>query len=194
MEMISHRVNDLSTLQKLDPSYGAEIDIRSAGGQLILAHEPFAAGVSVDEFLQRYAKTHSKALLILNPKEDGLEDLLLEKVRSHGIERFFFLDLTLPTLVRLAVRKNEKRAAVRVSEYEPEEATRRLAGIVEWVWLDCFTGEPPQTELIRRLRHSFKVCLVSPELQGYASERITAFRPLAPEIDAVCTKFPALWS
>ena len=194
MEIISHRVNSVSSLEELDRSYGAEIDVRSSGRELVLAHDPFTSGAPLDEFLRRFADKHPESLLILNPKEDGLEDAILEKLRAYRIERFFFLDLTLPILVRMAFRKTEKRLAVRVSEYEPAEAAERFANAADWVWLDCFSGNAPEAALVRRLRRQFKVCLVSPELQGFPSERAAAFAPLAAEVDAVCTKFPALWS
>jgi hypothetical protein len=194
VEIIQHRINDFSSLEKLSPAHGAEIDIRSDAGRLILAHEPFVSGVSLDDYLGRFAQAHSKNTLIVNTKEDGLEEAVLEKLRAHRIERFFFLDLTLPTLVRMAFKKKEKRMAVRVSEYETEESAQRFAGAVEWVWLDCFSGNPPSSDAIARLHRSFKVCLVSPELQGFPAETIAAFASLKSDLDAVCTKFPAKWS
>ena len=192
-EWIKHRINRLSDLESLDPQMGAEIDVRSSGSQIILSHEAFQGGDPLEKYLERYAQSHSRRLLIVNTKEDGLEAKIMELLKRFGIERFFFLDLPLPTLVRLAVRQHEKRVAVRVSEYEPPEAAKPLRGLAEWIWADCFDGRPPDIKVLKGLRPSFKVCLVSPELQGYPPERIADFKTLASDVDAVCTKHPELW-
>jgi hypothetical protein len=70
---------------------------------------------------------------------------------------------------------------------------------VEWVWVDCFTRFPLTTESAGRLqRAGFKLCLVSPELQGRPAEtEIPQMRALLGSLgiaaEAVCTKRPDLW-
>ena len=44
MQLISHRVNKLEDLKKLDKKYGVEIDIRDDGKKLIIVHDPFKKG------------------------------------------------------------------------------------------------------------------------------------------------------
>lgn len=193
LEIIAHRINSLSMLRGLPPEYGAEIDIRSRKGRLILAHEPHAPGPGLEGFLDAWAAGRREAVLILNAKEDGLAAAALAMLRARRIERFFFLDLSFPSTVLLALRRGERRIALRVSEYEPLEAALRLKGKAEWAWLDCFTGRPPAAAVARRLARHFKVCLVSPELEGHSRRLVPRFRPLAPLVDAVCTKHPALW-
>jgi len=192
-EIVVHRQNRVQDLEVLDPAYGAEIDIRSRDGALILAHDPLVAGDSLEAYLARYAETHSERLLILNTKEDGHETTILALLSKFNIRRFFFLDTTLPTLVKLTVKSQERHVAVRVSEYEPVEAAERFAGLADWIWLDCFDGAAPSFETVRHLKKSFKVCLVSPELQGYPSDQINKFLPLKPAVDAICTKVPERW-
>lgn len=191
LEIIRHRVNDVAELRRLDPRLGAEIDIRSRGDRLVLAHEPHAAGDSLERWLDVYARDRPDRTLILNPKEDGLDGRVLRLLAERGLRRFFFLDLTYPAIVRLCVRGGERRAALRVSEYEPASAARLLAGKAEWVWLDCFSGRPSPAAAARALRRDFRVCLVSPELEGYGPERIARFRGVPA--DAVCTKHPERW-
>lgn len=193
IEWVSHRVNDLERIAALPGDLGAEIDIRSRGGTLILHHEAHRDGPGLAEFLDVYARCRRERLLILNPKEDGLDAEMLALLKERDIENFFFLDLTLPSTVRLAMRGGERRVALRVSEYETAEAARRFAGKADWVWLDCFSGEPPAAALARELGRDFKVCLVSPELEGYPADRIERFKPLLPEVHAVCTKHPEAW-
>ncbi len=193
MQRVAHRVNDLAILEGLPGDVGAEIDIRASGGRLLLAHEPHVDGPGLTDFLDVYARTRRDNLLILNTKEDGLDDDILEFVRGRRIDNFFFLDLSFPSIVRMSLRGGEKRVALRVSEYESAEDALKLAGKVDWIWLDCFAGEPPDAALTRRLREKFSVCLVSPELEGHPVARIDAFLPLASGVDAVCTKCPDRW-
>ena len=79
------------------------------------------------------------------------------------------------------------------------ETALRLAGKVRWVWVDCFTRFPLSGKETALLRDAgFKLCLVSPELQGRTGDgEITRMRSLLAaesiEIDAVCTKTPERW-
>lgn len=193
MELVAHRVNDIGRLEGLPPELGAEIDLRTVGGRIVLHHEVYEKGPAFEDFVEVYARTRRDRLLILNPKEDGLDAEVLAVLKKAGVGNFFFLDLSFPSIVRMCVRGGEKRAALRVSEYEPAEAAMSLAGRAAWVWQDCFDGKPADAGQVRRLREAFKVCLVSPELEGYPKERIADFRHLAEDADAVCTKHPDLW-
>ena len=53
--------------------YGAEIDIRVRGSDLILAHDPFEEG----EHLIDYLDSYHHGTLVLNIKESGIEDEVL---------------------------------------------------------------------------------------------------------------------
>jgi hypothetical protein len=93
----------------------------------------------------------------------------------------------------------EHRCAVRISEFESVETALALARKVEWVWVDCFTHFPLSRGDAERLRSAaFKLCIVSPELQGRSAENeIPQLMELLHErdilADAVCTKRPELW-
>ena len=193
MKIIRHRRNTLAELAATPRELGVEVDIRSRGDRLIVHHEPFVEGESFDAWIAAYA--HST--LILNVKEEGLEERLLAAMARHGISDFFFLDQSFPFLLRTA-RAGERRCAVRVSEYESIETALSLAGMVEWVWVDCFTRFPLDRRDADRLQQAgFKLCLVSPELQGRDPREIAQMRALLAGQDiraeAVCTKEPALW-
>src|SRR5690348_14334876 len=120
MQLIKHRVNDLALLASLPPGLGAEIDLRSRGHDLILHHDAFAEGARFADFLPQWQE-RPRGTLILNPKEDGLENAILAELNKFRITDFFFLDLTLPTTVRLCVKEKVRRVALRYSEYEPRE-------------------------------------------------------------------------
>jgi len=189
--LIQHRVNTVGELKDLPQSYGAEVDIRTWEDRLILNHEPYVSGEDFETYLRSYSSGR-KGPLILNTKEDGLEDKLISLCSKLGIENYFFLDTTLPTTVRLT-KHGFKKVAIRASEYEPAALAESFAGLAEWVWLDCFTGRVPSQELVQRFQAlGFRVCLVSPELQKYPEEVVKAHA--STRSDAVCTKFPKLWS
>lgn len=194
MRIIVHRRNTIAALNQVDPSYGVEIDIRSFAQKLILHHDPFVEGEDFIVWLRNYRH----GTLILNVKEEGLEDRLLKLMREHGHNDFFFLDQSFPFIVK-TVNAGEKRCAVRVSEYESVESALALSGRAEWIWIDCFTRFPLSPGDVARLHGAgFKLCLVSPELHGRdPNVEIPALRALLIErgitAEAVCTKRPELW-
>lgn len=194
MKLIFHRRNTVSELLATDSKYGIEVDIRSEGDRLIIHHDPCVAGESFDEWIDAYRH----GTLILNVKEEGHEARLIALMQSKGITDYFFLDQSFPFLVKWS-KAGEHRCAVRVSEFESIETALTLAGKVDWVWVDCFTRFPLSEHDAKRLKDAgFKLCLVSPELQGRdANVEIPNLASLLKEqnivADAVCTKRPDLW-
>ena len=194
MKIIVHRRNTLAELQATDSRYGVEVDIRSDGEDLIIQHDPFFPGELFAEWLRNY----KHGTLILNVKEDGLEERLLKITAGHGVDDFFFLDQSFPAVVRWS-KEGERRCAIRISEYESIETAMALAGKIEWVWVDFFTHLALSNKEAIQLRSGgFKLCLVSPELQGHnATSAIPALASILSErgilADAVCTKRPDIW-
>lgn len=196
MNIIQHRCNSINDLKGLNPLYGVEIDLRSSvqnPGNLHLSHDPWLLGEDFISWLLAYKKQQLNGPLILNTKEDGLESRALEILHQQKITNFFFLDTALPTLVKFSVKENKKFFAVRWSKFEPLEFCEKFKNHCEWVWVDCFFLEIPPAEIIHQLKKSFKVCLVSPELQGGDPGLIEKFKTALPKLDAVCTKYPQHW-
>jgi hypothetical protein len=194
MNKILHRVNTKDALLKASKEFGIEVDIRTRGNRLIMHHDPFQDGEDFEKWLEVY----EHGILILNVKEEGLEEKLIAIMQSKGIKDYFFLDQSFPFLVKWA-KAGERRCAVRVSEFESIESALTLAGKVDWVWLDCFTHFPLTHKDTQRLKEAgFKLCLVSPELQGRNAEfEIPLLANLLKErnivLEAVCTKYPDVW-
>jgi hypothetical protein len=195
VEIVAHRRNRLEELRGTPPSLGVEVDIRSQGDELVIHHDPFQPGEPFDAWIAEYRH----GLLILNVKEEGLEERLLALMARRGIERFFFLDQSFPFLVRTA-RRGERRCAVRVSEYEAVETALAVAPLIDWAWIDCFTRFPLTGDKAAAMKAAgLRLCLVSPELQGRTAEtEVPALRRLLAEsgveADAVCTKRADLWT
>ena len=84
---------------------------------------------------------------------------------------FFFLDQPFPTLVKY-LNKGNSRSAIRLSEYEPPQMSYQFSKKIDWIWADCFNNYFLNEEISNNLQKmEFKVCLVSPELQGRMQEK-----------------------
>ena len=193
MRIYKHRVNSKSALETVEPTYGVEIDLRTKSDTLILAHDAFAQGEIFEDWLSAWRGQP----LILNVKEDALEEKILEILNQHGVTDFFFLDQSYPS-IRRVISMGITKVATRVSDYE-DLATALKSGS-DWVWLDSFTGSweylMEATKAIDR--NGQKSCIVSPELQRIDSgaeleELKTLIRESELLIDAVCTKKPESW-
>ena len=196
LEFIRHRLNSLSELKTGDPRWGVEVDIRAhpdSPGKLYVAHDPWVSGVDFDTWLSHFLRTGYRGTLVLNTKEDSLEETLLERCRRAKITNFRFLDTASPTLVRWSKTDRASHFFARVSHDEPVEAALSFRGKIDWLWVDCFDGVPLEREALAKAVGAFKLCLVSPELHGQPLSTISKFSDLFPLADAICTKSPEAW-
>jgi hypothetical protein len=185
-----HRVNTVSELESVPQYFGLELDLRSDGDRVIVTHDPFTDGPPIEDYFPRVGARPC----IFNVKCEGVEGRVLKLAKQWGIEDFFFLDCSVPAAVKLW-RGGERRFAVRWSEYEPLEGVRAWAGRASWCWVDCFTRYPGGDADWGALAADFRLCLVSPELQGHGVESISGFRSGLGEraYHAVCSKRIDLW-
>lgn len=206
MDKIFHRVNSLELLRTVPDHCGAEVDVRYLGEELILEHDAFklADGVGAVRLQDFLSEFKLKGPLILNVKTEGIEVACIELLRKYNCRNWFFLDLSMPMAVKYSILAAEGRLAgfgpeniaVRFSEYEAIEYSLQFAGRAGWVWVDCFTRMPLDMKSYNLLKEAgFRICLVSPELQGHSLDRIADFRRLLADmkVDAVCSKRPDLW-
>ena len=175
MQIVAHRINTVEQLHRLPADWGAEIDLRADGRELILNHDPFKGGERFADFLAAYRH----GLLVLNIKEAGIEDEVLRLVRARGITDAFLLDVEFPYLYR-AARQGERAIAVRYSEDESIETVLKYKGRVDWVWIDTISRLPLTPEIVAQLR-GFKTCLVCPERWGRPQD-IPAYRRQLAEL------------
>lgn len=187
MQYIAHRINTIEELDKLPVEYGVELDLRDYGKDLIIAHNPFEGGESFEEYLKHYRhKT-----MIVNVKSERIEHKILELLEKYNIQDYFFLDNTVPMMYLLSEQGNTN-LAVRFSEVEPIEFVLGMRNRAKWVWVDCFSKLPINKEIYKILKaNRFKLCLVSPELQGREQD-IKPYKKYFQEnniiFDAICTK------
>ncbi|MEO6419779.1 MAG: hypothetical protein ABIP39_10250 [Polyangiaceae bacterium] len=185
-----HRINTISDLQATSPDMGIEFDLRSDGDRVIVTHDPFTNGPTIEAFFPHIGRRPC----IFNVKCEGIEERVQKLATKHAIEDYFFLDLSIPAAVKLW-KAGERRIAVRYSEFEPLAGVMAWEARAAWVWVDCFTQYPGTDADWDELARAFKICLVSPELQGHGVEAIPKMRADLGErsFDAVCSKRPELW-
>jgi len=192
MIIVEHRKNLKTDLNSVSKNHGVEIDLRLSHGELVLAHDPYSPGEKFSDWIQEFDHT----LLILNVKEEGLEDNILKELNEEILGKYFFLDQALPSIIKSIRLKHS--VAARISEFERFTWTTELAP--SWIWIDCFGGNwdylDQEFEKISKL--AIKTCLVSPELQGRSDpsevknlKSILSNHDFLP--DAVCTKESSKW-
>lgn len=188
MEFIAHRINKLEELEKLPEKHGVEIDLRdNVDGKIYINHDPFILGEDFEEYLKKYGH----GTMILNIKSERIELKILELLKRYNIKEYFFLDSSFP-MIKLLSDQGEKNIALRYSEYEGFDTLEKMQGKIDWVWVDCFTKLPIDNEIYRKIKNmGYKLCLVSPELQGQP-EKIELYAKQIKdekiEFDAICTK------
>jgi hypothetical protein len=160
MEIIIHRVNKIKDLINTSINFGVEIDIRTNGSKLILSHDPFIKGDRLEDYLENY----KHKTLVLNLKEAGIEENVLDLIKINSVKSYFLLDVEMP-YIYLAAKKGQKNIAVRFSEYEDISLTKHFTNKLKWVWIDTATKLPINKDNIKILS-KFKSCLVCPERWG----------------------------
>ncbi len=187
MKFIAHRINTLNELKSISPNYGVELDLRDYQKDLILSHDPFVGG----ELFADYAKHYNHGTMILNIKSERIEWEVLKILKQNQISDYFFLDSSFPMIYQLS-ENGETNIAIRFSEFEKADTVFAMQNRVKWIWVDCFTKIPIDKILFDEFKDAgFKLCFVSPELQG-RQEDIIPYKNYLKEkniiFDAVCTK------
>ncbi len=160
MEIIIHRINSIKKLKKIPNNFGVEIDLRGHKSKIILNHEPFKSGDTLDDFLKHY----KHGTLILNIKEDGIEEEVIKKVKKAKVKSYFLLDVEFPYIFK-CLRNRQKNIAIRFSENETIETAKLFKNKFKWLWIDTVTKLPLNKKNLRII-NNFKSCLVCPERWG----------------------------
>lgn len=187
MDYIAHRINTVEELKCLPIEFGVELDLRDFGDRLILQHDPFIDG----EDFETYLKYYKHGTMILNIKSERIEHRVLELLEKYNIINYFFLDSSFPMIYFLS-NAGEKNIALRFSEIEAIDTIINMKDKVNWIWVDCFTKLPIDEKVFKILKtNGFKICLVSPELQGQ-DNKLEEYKKYLDKnniiFDAICTK------
>jgi hypothetical protein len=163
----------------------------------VLEHEALQTDFTkFEEWLQYF----DHEIIVLNLKEEGLENRILNILRKFRIENYFFLDQSFPFMVK-TLRSQEKRVAIRVSDLESSKTiynlVKRNIPLPQWIWVDSFSGDWSHlSDLMVNRPADMKICLASPELHGreLSTELNTILSSIKiSQINAICTKCPEEW-
>ena len=160
MLKIIHRINSIKELKKISSSYWVEVDLRAYGNEIVLSHEAFETWDLFEEYLNYY----KHKLIILNIKESGIENRVVELMEKFNINNYFLLDCEFPYIYR-ASRENNRKIAIRYSEDEPIEQAFLYKDKVDYLFIDTNTKLPIDKDVINQIKW-FKICLVSPDRWG----------------------------
>ena len=160
MEIIIHKINSIKKLRVIPKYYGVEIDIRSFKSKLILNHEPRKSGDQLLDYLSEY----KNGTIIFNIKEAGIEKEVFKYAKKFNVKSYFLLDVEHPFILTFGI-KLKKNLAVRFSEYEPIELSKKFKKFTEWMWVDTINKLPINRDNLSTVK-TFKTCLVSPERWG----------------------------
>lgn len=197
MQIIKHRINSKIGLVETSRSFGIEMDVRSREDQIIVSHDPFN---SEAELFEDWIGEYRHGTLVVNVKEEGIEQRVFTILKEFGVSNFFLLDQSFPFMMK-TLFSSESRTAARLSEVEAIETVLKLKEISglfpDWVWIDCFSGDWKHLKKIASVKAlGMKTCLVSPELHGRdIKEELDKILGLVDlnDLDAVCTKHPDFW-
>lgn len=188
VKYIAHRINTKDELLKLSVEYGVELDLRDdLNGAIYIQHNPFEHGEDFEEYLKDYRH----GTMILNIKSERIEHKVLELLEKNDIKDYFFLDSSFP-MIKLLSDCGERNIAIRFSEFEGMDTLRAMQGKVDWIWVDTFTKLPMDYLIFSEIKKmGYKICLVSPELQGQPHKIEEYAKQIKNEkivFDAICTK------
>lgn len=193
LHFICHRINTTNELNKIDPQFGIELDVRDKYNGIEIAHDPFVKG----ELFENYVKEYKHGTMIVNVKSERIEQSCINILNKYNIN-YFFLDSSFPMIYSL--NKNpqphphpQPQFACRFSEYEPIDHFIKCNDMYHYVWIDCFTKFPLNKENYDIFKHYYKkICIVSPELQKHSIDKIEEYRQFIIENnvipDMICCK------
>lgn len=187
MKFFAHRINTIDELNLIDRCYGIELDLRDYNGDIIVQHDSCKEGV----LFREYMKQSKDFDMILNIKCERIETKVIEILNDNNYKgNYFMLDCSFPMIYSLS-KDGNKNIALRFSEFEGIDTLINMKGKVEWVWVDVFTTIPLTIDIYKKIKDlGYKICLVSPELQGREYDIVEYANQIKSfEIDAICCKY-----
>ena len=115
MKIIKHRINSVNQLKSCE-YFGIELDLRYHKNDIILHHDPFLIGETFEDLL----KVFKLNFIVLNIKSEGIEEEVLRLVKKYKVPDYFFLDTSIPFMIKY-ISRGWSKFGVRFSEYEPLE-------------------------------------------------------------------------
>lgn len=146
-----------------EAGHGIELDVRDHEGRAVVSHDPARGGAtSLEDVLALSRAIHGAGTIAINVKADGLQALIAEALKTHGVDDYFVFDMSIPDLI--GYRKRGLRFFARQSDVEPvPQGIQGAAGI----WIDGFEKDWYDFHACgQHLAKRLELAFVSPELHG----------------------------
>lgn len=181
--IIWHRINTIEELNEIPLEDGVEIDVRSNKGVPYLSHFINEDGVFFEDWLKHY---HLKGTLVVNVKEEGLEEIIINLLNKYNITNYMFLDEPFWYMINASRKYNNKNFAIRVSKFESIHTALQSREFSDWIWYDYF-DDYIDVYIIKVLSEiGFKIIMPSPELVNSNKEYDSILKENNIELWAVC--------
>ena len=187
---------EIAFKRSISEGFGIETDVRDYNGELVVSHDVLPANkkpFSFNEFLELFVSCkYPDALLAINIKSDGIQDMLATSLNEYGLKSYFTFDMSIPSLY-FAYQQTGLKIFSSVNEYIKKPiAMERCNGI----WLDAYVDTWYKIEDIKSYIIKGKdVCIVSPELHGREHkafwELIKSSGLVLHNELSLCTDFPS---
>ncbi len=184
-----------------------------------------ATDENFETYAKAIASRNNQSPWIVNSKGEGFDKKAAAILSQNGVRNWFFLDGSAaftciynndPGMLLGDAWGRDITAdnlSVRFSLYEGMETVRRASTLTpknapntdptkgpigaRWCWVDYFENVLPVEHFTELQDLAFKICIVSPELQGKSLSLIPDFLNRMANVKAhditVCTKRPDLW-
>jgi glycerophosphoryl diester phosphodiesterase len=143
--------------------WGVELDVRDLDGELVVSHDPPAAGaLTFAAVVEAYAEAGCPGAMAVNVKADGLDALTARQLAPVDPAHWFAFDMSVPDTLRY--QRQDLPYFTRHSDLETVPA---LYAAAPGVWLDDFAGGfVSEKRITAHLDAGKRVAVVSPELHG----------------------------
>lgn len=189
IQWVYHRINTIKELNSISEECGIEFDVRDSENDIIVQHDPFSS--SEKTIFNDFIKNIKNNFLIINVKSEGIEEKIMSLLKGKNKENFFFLDCSFPIINKYS-KQGIKNFALRYSEFEGMDTLINMKGLVDWVWIDCFSKFVLNYNTYIKIRElGYKICIVGPDLQQRPDD-ISIYSSYMRRnnifVDMICTK------
>lgn len=148
-------------IKAVETGFGAEIDLRLVGGELLMTHDHggFEESRRFENLLSGLRKQGINQPLFLDIKEMGMGEIILNILQKYDYDNCFLFNQATPDFITQS--QLGLKTFTRVSEYE--QLNEGIKSLAHGVCLDLFRETSSLTDFLTKTCHK-DILLISPEL------------------------------